>query len=67
MPRSTHVSLKIFDLLGREVVTLIDEEKSAGGGSVVFDASAAGISSGVYFYRMQAGMYSETKRLVLIK
>jgi len=57
--------LKVFDLLGREVATLVNEAKDAGAHSVSWDA--AGLSSGVYYYRMQAGGYVETRRLVLVR
>lgn len=59
------VSLKVFDLLGREVATLINEVKSAGTYTATFNA--ANMPSGVYFYRLQAGSFTETKRLVLLK
>jgi hypothetical protein len=59
------VNLKIFDLLGREVVVLVNEEKPAGKYSVTWDASS--FSSGVYFYRLNAGSYINTKKLILLK
>lgn len=59
------VSLKIFDLLGRDVATLVNEEKQAGYYSVRFDARA--LSSGIYFYRIEAGEFTQTKRLMLLK
>ncbi len=59
------VSLKIFDLLGNEIATLVDEEKSSGEYKVEFDAS--GLTSGIYFYQVTAGDFSETKKLVLLK
>ncbi len=61
----SHVSLKVYDVLGREVVTLVDGRETAGYHSVTFDA--AGLSSGVYFYRLRAGSFVETKKLVLLK
>jgi chitinase len=67
IPQPAHISLKVFDLLGREVATLINEERSAGSGSVVFDASHAGISSGVYFYRLVSGTFTQTKKCLLAK
>jgi hypothetical protein len=59
------VSLKIFDLLGKEVATIVSEEMSAGSHSRIWNA--ANMSSGIYFYRLQAGLYSETKKLILLK
>ena len=59
------VELKIFDVLGREVATLVNERKAAGSHSVRWDA--AGMPSGVYFYRLQAGDFSETRKLMLIR
>ena len=59
------VTLKIYDVLGREVVTLVNEEKPAGNYSVKFDASR--LSSGMYFYRLQAGNYIQTKKMMLLK
>mgnify|MGYP001600271934 CR=1 FL=1 len=61
----TLVSLKVYDVLGREVTTLVNEEKQPGNYEVKFDGS--NISSGVYFYRLQAGSFTETKKFVLIK
>ena len=66
----TFVSLKVFDLLGREVVTLVDEYKQAGTYKVIFNVKTpymASLPSGIYFYRLQAGSYSETKKLILMK
>lgn len=62
------VELKIFDLLGREVAMLVNEEKSAGAYSITWDASASGgLPSGVYFYRLQSGTFTETKKLLLLR
>jgi len=52
-------------VLGNEVATLVDGYKSTGTYEVEFDAS--GLNSGVYFYKLQAGSYSQTKKLVLLK
>ena len=65
LPLSSHVTLKIYDELGREVRTLVDEVKPMGSYTVKFDASS--LPSGVYFCRLQAGSYSETKKLLLLK
>lgn len=62
---SGFTSLKVFDVIGREVATLVNGEISAGEHSVQWNAS--GMPSGVYFYRLQAGNYSATKKLMLIK
>ena len=61
----TNVELKVFDILGREIITLITEEKPAGNYEVEWNA--AGLPSGVYFYRLQAGSFVETKKMVLMK
>jgi hypothetical protein len=57
--------VKVFDLLGREVTTLVNEVKSPGRYTVDFDGS--NLASGVYFYRLQAGDFTQTKRLLLLK
>jgi hypothetical protein len=59
------VILKVYDILGNEVITLINEEKAAGVYEIEFDATE--IPSGVYFYRLQAGAFTETKKLILLK
>jgi ligand-binding sensor domain-containing protein len=65
LPVISKVSLKVYDILGRTVATLVDREKAAGSYSVAFDASK--LSSGVYFYRLEAGTYGETRKLILLK
>ena len=60
-----HVTLKIYDVLGREVATLVNEKQGAGAHTVRFDGSR--LSSGVYFYRLNAGDFVATKKLVLTK
>jgi hypothetical protein len=62
---SSFVSLAVFDILGKQVATLISEKMSAGDHSLYWNAS--NIPSGMYFYRLQAGNNVETKKLVLIK
>jgi hypothetical protein len=59
------VSLKIYDVLGNEVAVLVNEEKPAGIYSVEFDASV--LSSGTYFYKLTAGKFSDTKKLIILK
>jgi len=65
VPRTERVTLKIYDLLGREIKTLVNEDKSQGSYRVEFNAGY--LASGVYFYRMQAGNFAQTKKLILLK
>jgi len=65
LPKGGKVNLRIFDLLGREVAVLVDEEKQAGRYEV--DWQPGNISTGVYLYRLQAGDFVETKKLILLK
>ncbi|MEJ5263086.1 MAG: two-component regulator propeller domain-containing protein, partial [Ignavibacterium sp.] len=64
---NTLVSLKVYDVLGNEVATLINEEKPAGEYEIDFDATKYNISSGVYFYKIVAGSAVLTKKMILIK
>jgi hypothetical protein len=59
------VELRVFDILGREVVTLVNEVQDAGLKSVQWDAT--GVASGVYFYRLRAGNFVDTKKLVVLR
>lgn len=65
VPEVSFVTLKVYDLLGEEVAVLVEEEKVIGNYEIEFDAS--NFSSGVYYYRMQAGDFSETKKFVLLR
>ncbi len=65
LPRNTFITLKIFDILGREVQTLVSGQQNSGNHSALFNAS--NLLSGVYFYRLQADTYSETKKLILLR
>jgi len=65
MPKGDNVKLVIFDLLGREVKTLVNEFRNSGTYEVNFDASL--LASGVYFYRLEAGEFTDTKRMLLVK
>ncbi len=60
-----HVTLKVFDVLGREVARLVEGELNAGEHSVVFDAK--GLASGVYFYRLTAGTFIQHKKMVVLR
>ena len=59
------VTLKVYDILGREVITLVNEKQNPGTYEVKFDGSK--LSSGIYFYTLTAGYFKETKKLVLLK
>jgi DNA-binding beta-propeller fold protein YncE len=65
LPVKSFVSLKVFDMLGREVASIISQELPAG--TYARQWNAGKMSSGVYFYRLQAGSFTQTKRLVLLK
>ncbi len=65
LPERAHVQLSVYDLLGREVATLVNGVMEAGVHSASFNG--AQLSSGVYFYRMEAGDYKQTRKLMLMK
>ncbi|MCU0332146.1 MAG: T9SS type A sorting domain-containing protein [Ignavibacteriaceae bacterium] len=65
IPVSSFVILKVFDILGNEISSLVNEEKSEGNYVVEFDA--ASLPSGIYFYRLQTANYIETRKMILIK
>ena len=65
IPAPSLVSLKIFNILGQEITTLVNEEKSAGNYEVNFNAS--NLPSGVYIYKMKAGEYVQTRKMILLK
>jgi photosystem II stability/assembly factor-like uncharacterized protein len=65
IPTSEFVTIKVYDVLGNEIATLVNEDKPAGSYEVNFNA--AKLSSGIYFYSLQAGSFTQTKKLILIK
>ncbi len=65
VPQSSNVVIKIFDILGNEIETLVDEEKSVGTYEITWYAE--NLPSGIYFYRLQAGSFVETKKMVFMK
>jgi len=62
---SSHQILKVYDVLGNEVATLVDEYKAAGSYQINFNAD--GLSSGVYFYKLQIGSFIESKKMILLR
>lgn len=65
LPRLTHVDLKVYDMLGREVSTLVSMDQARGTYNIQFNASS--LPSGVYIYSIQAGQFRDSKKLLLIK
>jgi len=65
IPELSFVTLRVYDVLGNEIATLVNEEKPSGYFELEFDATA--LPSGIYFYRFQVGSYIETKKMVLMK
>ncbi len=65
LPEAGHVSLKVFDMLGKEVATLVHEHQQAGGHVIPFDG--AGLSSGVYVYRITVGSTTFSRKMTLMK
>lgn len=70
IPKATHVRMDIFNVLGQRVNTLVDEFQEAGSKSVIWDGrdyTGSVAASGIYFYRIEAGEFSETKKMMLLK
>jgi hypothetical protein len=65
LPVTGNVRLKVYDILGNEIATLVNEEKPAGNYDVSFDAS--NLSSGVYLYKLQVKDYTELKKMILLR
>jgi len=65
IPSVSNISLKIYDILGNEVANLVKEKKDAG--EYEFNFNASNLASGIYFYKLQAGSFSQTKKLMLLK
>lgn len=65
IPTKAHVQLSVFNALGQKVATLVDEIRPAGNHTVIFNA--ADISNGLYFYRLEAGSHSDTKKMLFLK
>jgi hypothetical protein len=68
IPKSSNVVIKVFDVLGKEVTTLVNEYKPAGTYELTWNAASAdGLPSGVYFYQLRAGNFIQTKKMLLLK
>ena len=71
IPEQSHVKLTVFDITGKEIATLINDDVSQGNYSMVFNTGDISLSSGIYFYRLEAnyksGSFVETKQMVLLK
>ncbi|MCB0293616.1 MAG: T9SS type A sorting domain-containing protein, partial [Calditrichaeota bacterium] len=65
LPRQSNVTLKIYNILGQKVKTVLDAKIQAGHHIMIFDATDLG--SGVYFYRMQAGRFRKSHKMILLK
>lgn len=68
---NVNVTLKVYDILGREVAILVNEEKRPGNYEVKFNSLSAagrqGLSSGVYYYKITAGSFSQTRKMILVQ
>lgn len=65
--KATNVTLKVFDLLGREIATLVDEHKQPGNYSVEFRVKNDEYASGIYYYQLNSGYQMQTKKMILVK
>jgi len=65
LPHDSHVTLEIFDLLGRKIETLVDKSQQAGFQSVTWDSGNH--STGTYFYKIKMGDFTDTKKMTLLK
>jgi hypothetical protein len=70
IPELSFITIKIYDILGNEIVTLVNDEKPAGSYEVEFDSNSGNVqnlTSGIYFYKLQTGNFVETKKMILLK
>jgi enterochelin esterase family protein len=67
LPQTAHVTLKVYDTLGREVATLVNERQQAGFYTSTFNIDHLSLASGVYLYCLQSGLFVQTKKLILMK
>ncbi len=67
IPKQKHVTLKVFDILGRLVATLVNEQQEAGYHKAEFSSTDLNLGSGIYLYKLSSGRYSKTKKMILMK
>jgi len=65
LPNDIYVSIKIYDVLGREIEVLVNEFKTAGRYSVTFDGN--NLPSGIYYYKIESGNYTQVRKMILLK
>ena len=65
IPKESFVTIKVYNILGKEIATLVDERKAIGNYSVIFNSND--LSSGIYFYKLISGTYSATKKMIILK
>ena len=65
IPKESFVTIKLFDMLGKEIAILVNEEKQIGSYEIKFDA--LNLPSGVYLYKLTSGNFTETKKMILLK
>ncbi|MEO8232381.1 MAG: T9SS type A sorting domain-containing protein, partial [Ignavibacteriota bacterium] len=65
IPSDNFVTIKLYDVLGNEVITLVNEQKQAGRYEMLFNAS--NIATGVYYYQINSGTFAQTRKLMLLK
>ncbi|HKL16360.1 MAG TPA: T9SS type A sorting domain-containing protein, partial [Balneolaceae bacterium] len=65
LPEQSDVTIRIYDVMGRQIATLLNENRPAGYHNIVWDAGS--VASGTYFYRIQAGSFLSVKKLTLVK
>lgn len=67
IPKAGLVTLKVYNVLGKEIATLVNEQKDAGRYSVELNAAKTGMNSGIYFYKLEAGSFKSTKKMIILK
>ncbi len=65
MLQATHVQLKVYDILGKEVATIVNKNQKPGKYEIEFNAAL--LSSGTYFYQLKAGSYTNTRKMILLR